>query len=74
MRLFALVNGLVDRHDRPMLFGLPFDMSYSLAVAPNEPGLEYTLPVNRLQYTLPGGLLGYTLPTNRMHYQIPGEQ
>lgn len=29
MRLFGKVDGVVDRHDRPFLFGLPFDISWN---------------------------------------------
>lgn len=43
-------------------------------VIPNEPGMEFTLPANRLHFTLPESRLAYTLPANKMHYTIPGEQ
>lgn len=44
-----------------------------VTVVPNEPGLEFTLPANRLHFTMPANLLQYTLPANRLHYKIPGE-
>lgn len=43
------------------------------SVIPNAPGLEFTLPTNRLHYALPENLLGYTLDINRLHYTLPDE-
>lgn len=53
----------------PLGFG-----STVVVVPPDEPGLEFTLPENRLHFTMPENLLGYALPANRLHYTIPGEQ
>lgn len=39
--------------------------------APTVPGLEFTLPTNRLHYEIPENRLHYTLPINRMHFTIP---
>lgn len=34
------------------------------------PGLEFTLPVNRMHGTLPENRPHHTLPVNRMHFTV----
>jgi len=36
-----------------------------------QPGLEFTLPVNRMHGTLPESRMHGTLPVNRMHATVP---
>ena len=42
-------------------------------VIPDTPGMEWTLPENRLHFTLPAALLHFTLPENRLHFTLPEE-
>ena len=42
-------------------------------VVPTVPGLEYTLPDNRLHYTLDDNKLHFTMPDNRLHFTLPEE-
>ena len=43
-------------------------------VAPNIPGLEYTLLGDRLHYTLDDQLLHYTMPINRLHFSVEDDE
>lgn len=43
------------------------------AVVPDTPGLEYTLPANRLHYTVPTNRLHATFRENRLHWTLPDE-
>lgn len=45
----------------------------TVLIVPTVPGLEYTLPDNRLHFTAPGEPLGYELPENRLHYTMRNE-
>lgn len=42
-----------------------------VTAAPTSPGLEYTLPRNRLHATMPTNRLHATMPRNRLHYTMP---
>ncbi len=42
-------------------------------IVPTVPGLEVTMPVNRMHYTMPENRMHHTMPENRMHYTIPEE-
>ena len=42
-------------------------------VVPTVPGMEWTLPENRLHFTLPEDRLHYDLPENRLHYTLRNE-
>lgn len=55
-----------------MIF-LLFQVTAISAIVPTVPGLEYTLPENRLHFTAPGEPLGYELPENRLHYTMGNE-
>jgi hypothetical protein len=58
-----------------LLFGLSLDVfpAGTGVVAPTVPGLEFTLPTNRLHFVVRENRLHYTIPTNRMHFTIPEE-
>lgn len=43
------------------------------SVVPSVPGLEFTLPDNRMHFDFPENLTHFTLPDNRMHFDIPEE-
>jgi hypothetical protein len=43
------------------------------SLPPDQPGLEATLPTNRMHYTLPTNRPHATLPENRMHFRLPSE-
>lgn len=43
------------------------------ATVPDRPGLEYTLPTNRLHATLAENVLHATLRKNRLHYTLDEE-
>lgn len=45
----------------------------SVDIDPTKPGLEYTLPINRLQCRLCNNKLHFTLPINRLKYSMPEE-
>ena len=38
-----------------------------------QPGLEFTLPVNRMHGTLPENRMHHELPVNRMDFTVPEE-
>jgi len=40
-------------------------------VAPTVPGLEFTLPTNRMHFTLSTNRMHSTLGINRLHFEIP---
>jgi hypothetical protein len=48
-------------------------LSAGAQVVPDTPGLEWTLPVNRLHWTLAEAHPHWTLPVNRLHFTIPEE-
>lgn len=53
----------------------PFIVGYgrfgaTTAIAPTTPGLEYTMPENRLHYTIDKQRLHYTLDDERLHYTV----
>ena len=41
--------------------------------APTQPGLEFTLPANRMHFEFPENRMHHTLPINRLHFEIPEE-
>lgn len=43
------------------------------AAVPSVPGLEWTLPENRMHHTTPTNRMHHTLPENRMHHTLPEE-
>lgn len=43
----------------------------AIASAAMIPGLEFTLPVNRMHFTAEENRMQHTLPVNRMHFTIP---
>lgn len=70
MRLVGNPNSEVDRYDRAVWLTVPFDVYLGV---PSVPGLEFTLPENRMHFVLPDNLPHATLPENRMHFVIPEE-
>ncbi len=43
------------------------------STVPTMPGLEFTMPVNRMHHTIPESRMHHTMPENRMHHTIPEE-
>lgn len=43
----------------------------SAEAVPTKPGLEFTMPANRMHFTLPEGKMHLTMPEGRMHYTMP---
>ena len=39
-----------------------------------QPGLEFTLPVNRMHGTLPENRMHHEMPLNRMHFTVPEDE
>ena len=39
-----------------------------------QPGLEFTLPVNRMHHTLRENKMHHELPVNRMHFTVPEDE
>ena len=57
-----------------LLFGLTLDTFPAAAmVVPDQPGLEFTLPVGRLHFTMGENRLHHTLPVGRLHFTMPEE-
>ena len=50
-----------------MIF-LLFQMSSMDITVPTIEGLEYSLPENKLHFTMADNTLDYELPTNKLHY------
>ena len=40
---------------------------------PTVPGLEFTMPQNRLHFDVPENRMQYTLPVNRLHFSMREE-
>ena len=51
----------------------PFRWTDSAVTVPTVPGMEWTLPSNKLHYTLPDNLLDYSLPENKLHFTMREE-
>ena len=47
---------------------VPVFDGYVAETGPTGPGMQYTLPENRLEYALPENRLQYTLPENKLEY------
>ncbi len=47
--------------------------SGDLATPPSDPGLEFTLPENRMHFELPTNRMHFELPENRMHFEMAEE-
>ncbi len=43
------------------------------ATVPNQPGLEFTMPENRMHYSMSINRMHHTMPENRMHHTVPEE-
>ncbi len=60
-----------------LLFGLALDTfpagAAPVVVVPDQPGLEFTLPVSRLHFTMGENRLHHTLPVSRLHFTMPEE-
>ena len=41
-----------------------------VSVIPSVPGLEYTMPRNRIDYTMRDNQVDYTMPTHRLEYTM----
>jgi hypothetical protein len=48
-------------------------LTATATVAPTVPGLEWTLPTNRMHHTMSKNRMQYTMPANRMHFTMPEE-
>ena len=40
---------------------------------PDQPGLEFTIPVNRMHYTMPTNRMHHMQPVNRLHFTMAEE-
>lgn len=40
-------------------------------IVPDLPGIEHTVPLNRLHHVLPNNRCHHTMPLNRFHFEIP---
>ena len=47
--------------------------SFLRKAIPSVPGLEFTVPENRLHFAVPVNRMHYTLPDNRLHFAVPEE-
>lgn len=47
--------------------------SLAAVTVPDQPGLEFTIPVNRMHYTMPTDRLHHTVPVNRLHFTMAEE-
>lgn len=64
-------DGSFDSADRAFLLGLYAGIS--LSAVPTVPGLEFTLPENRMHFDVLENRMQYTLPVNRMHFVMSQE-
>lgn len=72
MRLFAKVDGIVDRHDRPFSFGLPFDMAYGAVAIPAGATDEIFYLRRRLRtFYLPLRDTSFHLPARNKTFYLP---
>jgi len=55
----------------PMLFRGQAAMWLVGVVVPDQPGMEFTLPENRMHHTSPENRMHGTLPQNRFHFAQP---
>ena len=61
-------------YTQALLYGAAATVALSGAiVVPDQPGLEFTIPENRMHYTMPVNRMHHTVPENRMHHTIPEE-
>lgn len=44
-----------------------------VVTVPDQPGIEHTLPTNRMHHAAPANLTHHTLRENRPHYAVPEE-
>lgn len=66
-------DGTVGQDDRQHLLGLYAGILAGAVVAPTQPGLEFTLPENRMHFDFPENRMHFECPENRMHFDIPEE-
>ena len=53
--------------------GMVHSFSAKASLVPTQPGLEFTMPENRMHFDFPENLSQFTMPANRMHFDIPEE-
>lgn len=62
-------DSAVGQADRQQLCGMYGGILASQV--PTIPGMEFTLPTNRMHFDLDPNLLHYDLPANRLHFTAP---
>ena len=65
-------DNTISGSDRLHLLGLYSGITPFVGV-PTVPGMEFTLPDNRLHFAVPVNRMHYTLPDNRLHFAVPEE-